>query len=370
VLHAACASSAARPARRGVILVVASVLVLAIAPVARAGSGDAPRRFVAMTQNLYLGADLQPLFGQSGAGLIVAAAAAYAHVEQTDFPARARAIAAEIARDLPDVVGLQEVALWQRGSDPQHLSTTYDFLDILLHALAERGLAYRAVAVDVNFSGTLPIALDLSDWAGFTDRDAIIVRSGLPTSDIKVSNPTAQNFQAKLVVPLNGSYVEVPRGWSTVDVKFRGKSYRFADTHLEAYSAVVRDAQAEELASVLSASPLPVVLVGDINSPPDDVTGPYGILAAAGFGDSWIEAMGNAPGWTSGQPDSLDCSAPSTIDHRIDYLLHDAAGFVDAVVGTGDVVGDEQADCTVGTNPPLWPSDHAGVVITLHVARP
>jgi hypothetical protein len=362
--------SMARGARLGLALALVSFLFLTAAPAAQAGPDRAPRRFVAMTQNLYLGANLAPLFGQSGAGLIVAAAAAYAHVEQTDFPARAQAIAAEIARTSPVVVGLQEVALWQRGPDPQHLTPTYDFLSILLQALADQGLRYRAAAVDVNFSGTLPIALDLTDWASFTDRDAIIVRSDVPSSVLKASNPAAGNYQAKFVVPLGDGYVEIPRGWSTVDVKFRGKSYRFADTHLEAYNSTVRDAQAVELAGMLSASPLPVVLVGDLNSPPDDISGPYGIMAAAGFDDSWIEAMGAAPGWTSGQPDSLDCSAPSTIDHRIDYLLHNDGGYVDAVTGSGDVVGDEPTDCTVGTVPPLWPSDHAGVVITLHIAMP
>jgi hypothetical protein len=359
-----------RAVRAAFVAGVATVLAVGASAPAGAGSPQAERRFVAMTQNLYLGANLQPLFGLSGNALIQAAAEVYAHVQQTNYPARAQAIAREIARTSPVVIGLQEVSLWQRGSDPQHLQTTYDFLAILLQALSDLGLQYEAVAIDVNFTGALPIALDYGDWAGFTDRDAIIARSDLPASQIKVSNPTGQNFQARLVVPLGGSYVEVPRGWSTVDVKFRGKSYRFVDTHLEAYDAGVRNAQAVELAASLEASPLPVVLVGDINSPPDDVTGPYGILAGAGFVDSWTEAMGSAPGWTSGQPDSLDCTAASTIDHRIDYLLHTTAGNLDAVAGTGDVVGDEASDCTTNTNPPLWPSDHAGVVMTLHLAKP
>jgi endonuclease/exonuclease/phosphatase family metal-dependent hydrolase len=172
------------------------------------------------------------------------------------------------------------------------------------------------------------------------------------------------------VVPLGEEYVKILRGWTSVDVKFRGKTYRFIATHLEAYDTGVRSAQAEELLAAMADSPYPVVLAGDINSLPDDAEGPYGMLMDAGFADAWNEAMGDDPGWTSGQPDDLDCSLPSTIDHRVDYVLHDAVPYLDAVAGTGNVVGDEASDCTTDTDPPLWPSDHAGVAVTLHMARP
>lgn len=347
---------------------VATALAIAVvAPAALAAPPVAQARFTAMTQNLYLGANLQPLF--SAVDLVAAANTAYNHMVQVNFPARARAIAREIVAKAPVVVGLQEVALWSLGSSPTTLQPTYDYLEILLQALADEGAPYRAAAVNVNFSGALPLAYDFSLWGGFTDRDAIIVRSDLPTSDLKVSNPMSNNYQAKLPVTVGGQPLLVPRGWSSIDVKFRGKSYRFVDTHLEAYSSLIRNAQAVELVGVLSQSPLPVVLVGDINSQPTDVTGPYGMLAAAGFADSWTEAMGSAPGFTSGQPDDLVCTT-STIDHRIDYVLHNADGYVDAVPGGGDVVGEELSDCTVDTVPALWPSDHAGVTMRLHIATP
>jgi Endonuclease/Exonuclease/phosphatase family len=348
-----------------VVTAATAVSLMGIVQSVQAGPPPtAPPQFSTMTYNLYLGANLQPLFGLSGDDLTEAAAAAYAHMEQTDFPARAKAIARQIEEEMPVAVGLQEVALWQRGPDPAHLTPTFDFLAILLDALADEGLEYKAAAQVVNFSGTLPIAVDLSLWGSFTDRDVIIVRS-----DMKVANPSGQNFDASVLVPLGGDLIEVPRGWTSVDVTFHGRSYRLADTHLEAFDAGVRTAQAVELRDALAQSPLPVILMGDLNSRSDDTTGPYGILQAAGFVDSWTETMGGTPGDTSGQPDDLDCTLPTTIDHRIDYVLHNEDGIVDGVVGSGEVVGEEPKDCTK-TEHPLWPSDHAGVVVSLAIATP
>jgi len=350
-----------------------------------ASAKQAQREFTVMTQNLYLGADLAPLFAPPDPGdmnpfgtLIGKAAMAYAHMEQTDFPARAQAIAKLIAEKSPDVVGLQEVALWQTApydllsppDSPPQFTPTYDFLAILLDALAERGHPYRAVATNVNISQALPISL--TTLASFTDRDVIIVRADLPVSQLKVSNPTSQNFQASLPITLAGMNVEVLRGWSTVDVKVRGKSYRFVNTHLEAYTPIIRNLQAFELAGTLAASPLPVVLVGDLNSTPDDVAGAYGIFAGHGFIDSWVEAMEAGSGFTSGQSEDLN-NPISLLSERIDYVLHSAGAFINAVPDGGDIVGEELTDrvpSALNQNQLLWPADHAGLVFRLHIAKP
>jgi hypothetical protein len=152
---------------------------------------------------------------------------------------------------------------WKKGPDPQHLETTYDFLDLLLRALTDLGVRYEAVAVNVSVSAALPITFDLGTWVNFTDPDAIIARTDLKKSELKVSNPTSQNFEAKLVLPIGDGFLEVPRGWSTIDVKLRGKSYRFADAHLKAFSVEIRNLRAQELAASLPGSPLPVVLAGE-----------------------------------------------------------------------------------------------------------
>jgi endonuclease/exonuclease/phosphatase family metal-dependent hydrolase len=105
------------------------------------------------------------------------------------------------------------------------------------------------------------------------------------------------------------------------------------------------------------------VLVGDLNSRPDDMAGAYGTLEAAGYADAWSVVHGPNGGFTSGQSELLD-NVPSLLDHRIDYVLFQPRA-VEAL--EADVIGDELNDRTFTA---LWPSDHAGVVATLHLARP
>ena len=159
---------------------------------------------------------------------------------------------------------------------------------------------------------------------------------------MKVSNPRSGLYQARIPLP-NPLLANLPivRGWASVDVKVRGKSFRFVDTHLEAFSAAVRTLQAVELSQLLADAPLPVVLVGDLNSEPTDAAGAYGILTGAlGLEDAWVDVHGPAGGNTSGQTDDLNLPE-SRIDHRIDYVLYQPRA-LDAVAA--DVVGDQQAE--------------------------
>jgi len=127
-----------------------------------------------------------------------------------------------------------------------------------------------------------------------------------------------------------------------------------------------------ELVEIVSASPYPVVLAGDLNlypqgARPEDAAA-WNLLAGEGFVDAWVESGGDVPAFTAGQSDDLD-NVPSRLDNRVDFVLHNADGYIDAVPGSGDIVGEELDDRTA-TTPPLWPSDHAGVVVTLHIAKP
>ena len=106
----------------------------------------AQRHLTVATYNLYLGADLTPLFSASSPQeLIQRAGQIYANVVKTDFPSRAEAIAKLLAANPPDVAGLQEVSLWETGPIGGPLSPSYDFLQLLLTALARHGLTYRPV---------------------------------------------------------------------------------------------------------------------------------------------------------------------------------------------------------------------------------
>jgi hypothetical protein len=106
-----------------------------------------------------------------------------------------------------------------------------------------------------------------------------------------------------------------------------------------------------------------VVLVGDLNSQPDDTGGAYGTLAAAGYVDAWVVVHGPAGGFTAGQTELLDSLPPSR-----------------TTVSTMCCTGREgsrpwRLRCSVRswmTALPtgLWPSDYAGVVATLQQAHP
>ncbi|WP_326799725.1 endonuclease/exonuclease/phosphatase family protein [Streptomyces sp. NBC_01808] len=327
------------------------------------GGGRGARAVGVATYNVYLGADLKPLFDAgSRAELVTRAGELYAAMEATDFRERAAALADLLAARAPEVVGLQEVARWERGPAGGELTVRYDFLRLLLDELAARGTPYRAVAANDNFTGRMPVSA--TEEARFTDRDVIVVRDGPPASRPRTSRAASAAYGAKATLPsrIPGLSFEVPRGWSSVDVTVRGGTFRFATTHLEAFGTPdVRAAQARELAAALAGSPHPVVLTGDFNSRPGDASGAYGILAGAGYADAWTSAGGDPEGgWTAGQSGSL--LAGDELSHRIDHVLFEPDG-VRAVAA--DVVGDREADRSAPTG--FWPSDHAGVVAELRL---
>ena len=376
--------------------VSAAVLVAGFG-VAPGVANGAPRPVSAVTMdvgiyNVYLGADLNPLFGASSLpDLISRASAIYAEVERTDFPQRAEAIAELVADDAPVVLGLNEVALWetapwafvQTPAGPLPVATgpytpTFDFEQILLDALAAEGEPYTVVATNSNFtSATIPIAIPISPTlaARFTDHDLILVRDDA-LKHLTVSNARSFNYtdESSFSVNLLGLDVLVKRGWSTVDITQRGRTFRFVNTHFEAFGTTPlqdewRNLQAAELVADLETSPHPLVVVGDINARPtlcqdfrqppqfrDQNVVAYGLLEDAGLQEVWPLVYERDPcgpaGWTSGQDDSL--LAPSTLDHRIDVVfISEEFSALQA-----ETIGEEPDDRTDPDG--FWPSDHAG----------
>ena len=356
-------------------LITAWVLVVAMwsAPAHATPPEHAPCCLKVMTYNMYLGANLQPLFAVSDPedlpGIVDGM---WAHVQQVDFNLRAVAIARQIVQARPDVVGLQELSVFQTAplSNPAQLTTEYDFLQILLDELAVQGSPYRAASVIETFSKALPSS---TEWVRWTDRNAIIVRDDLPPAELTTANAMGARFATPLPVRIAGTTIEFTRGWASVDVRFQGAWLRVFDTHFEAFHPLVRQAQVGELAALTSDSPYPVILAGDINLYPEGqrpMDQPaWDLLTGAGFVDSWLESRSGLPAYTAGQPDNLNCMLASTLDNTVDFVLHDTDGAVDAVRHSGDIAGEDSSDCT-RTMPPLWPSDHAGVVVRLLIDKP
>jgi endonuclease/exonuclease/phosphatase family metal-dependent hydrolase len=337
-----------------------------------------------ITRNVYVGADIFTLMSGDPANPLripMNVAALIQAVSETDFFERAEALAAEIDMLRPDLIGLQEVSLIRTQSPGDFLlgnpepaeNVLYDYLTILMDALQSRGLNYEVAAVIKNADVELPMLagfdgeIPLLDDARLTDRDVVLKRKG-----VKTSNITARNFNNNFQIvvgtnPDNSSIlVEFTRGFIALDAKVRGKSYRFVNTHLEVMGQgyeVIQSLQAEELLAELDAEILPTILVGDFNSSPEDPdTQPYSLITQAGFEDIWTIKLGNDdPGHTCCQEANL-LNEASLLDERIDLIfVRNDFGFLPfSIIGPAfaTVVGDEQGEKTPSG---MWPSDHAGV---------
>lgn len=334
------------------------------------------RGVTVITRNIYLGADLDPIISAPPELVPILAAQKFAEIQATNFPERAEALADEIATTNPHLVGLQEVELYrvQSPGDAAFGGTTpattvfQDFLAILMSALAARGLDYRVVVVQQNLDAEVPALTGFGpggpmfDDIRLTDRDVILARHGVETSD-----PRSANYAVNLPVTIGGRPLFIFRGWTSVVATVGGTTFRLFNTHLETQVAPpIQVAQAQELLALARAEPLPVMLVGDFNSDASGTQTPtYGMLTGAGFRDVWLETHPPDPGLTCCHAADL-LNAEPDFNQRIDLVLA-GRGFKQrngSLVGGvhATVVGDEPADRTPSG---LWPSDHAGVLATL-----
>jgi endonuclease/exonuclease/phosphatase family protein len=359
------------------------------------GKGDQGRgkEVRVMTRNLYLGADLTPAIGaKSLAELVAANGKILREVTENDFPTRAEGLADEILSLKPDLVGLQEVALWRTAppslaplqTGPSATAVRYDFLAELLAELntangkdGKGKPQYEVVVVQQEFDFEAPADENGKPGDGnaaqgipdaeingrLTMRDVILARRG---AGVQTWNAQGANFKALLKVKILTAELPVARGWTATDARVRGSHpFRFVNTHLEAFHPVVRAEQAAELVAPggPATSALPVVLLGDLNSDDDTVEGAdrlaYEALLAAGM----VERSTNDP---------LSCCLDSSLlavgkggsvddfDHQVDHVMTRDPKTVGLLSST--VTGREPVNG-------FWNSDHAGVFSALRFAN-
>lgn len=307
-----------------------------------------------MTRNMYVGADVDAVIAAlvtpDPADDQAALVAAIMTLQETAYPARAAAIADEIAGARPHVVGLQEVSRVDISLPPLGVEVHLDFLPTLLAELGARGLHYVVAATVRN--------IEAAPFAGVSliDEDVLLV----DPERVEVHGTDARRFSANIGPVAPG--VMLARGWVSASVTVDGRTYTVASTHLESGDVPgldqLRAAQALELAGALSGA-TPAILVGDLNDVPGSPM--YQVLSGAGFSDVWAELQGAAVGHTCCHEPDLS-NQVKQFDERIDYVLvRDSA----PVKGRIWLVGEVPADHVTDPTHRLWPSDHAGLIARL-----
>lgn len=357
----------------------------------RAGPGD----LTVLTWNAYYGADLDVLL-EDGAPLPVQVAAVFAQVQATAALERADAMAELIADAPPELIGLQEVARYATQTPGDFLDATgdvshpfpnaddevFDFLDLLVDALAARGLDYVTASRTTTFDVELPMYDGVTACPPCSDLRLTESVAILARTDLSISNGDGDVFAVNLPVDVAGFAVEIVKGWASVDATVKGRAYRFVTTHLEPADVLpghevhpdieaIQLAQAAELRDGPADFDGPVILTGDLNTEPDGgSTGTYDLMEEAGFADTWLVGRSRGDGFTANQAADL-LNTESELWHRVDFVLYRDAFTAEGRPFRGSVhaerLGEEQDDRTDLAG--LWPSDHAGVLVTLRTAQ-
>ena len=357
--------------RRSFALLALLALAVPVSADAAPKRDKAPKLSV-MTRNIYLGADIaRPIGSATKEEFEQKNQIVWDTVVKTNFPARSKRLAREIAKTEPDLIGLQEVALWRKGpkDDPAPATdVAYDFLRILQKRIKARGLNYRVGSVqrEANVEGPTTSDGDVR----LTMRDVILVKKD---EGLKVTGKGGDNYEAELTVPTAAGPVTVKRGYTFVDARLKGRRFRFINTHLEAFLAPTRLAQTQEL--LADGGPTDTrrrtILVGDMNSDakgdPDGEgdPAPYAAIIQAGFKDAWTQIRPFDRGHVCClNRETADDPPPFPGDHRIDHIFTKPR-----LKGLKAVkVGIDPKQRTRG-NPRLWPSDHGGWVGTFRLTN-
>jgi len=375
----------------------------------------APPDIDVMTQNQYIGADLAPVLAAASADPFDPAAFNTAVVQTLGKIAagnpqqRAKALAAEIAKRNPDVVGLQEVYKLECQPHPSapaapgmgcdDPSIRGAFRDRLADTEAALHGDYVLAGMVTNLQlASIPFVVNgYPAVLAIADRDAILVRKGLTAAWVDFTalgvcaKPSNQgcNYQTA-PPPVNTALgpIAIERGFLAVDVTVGGRPYRVFNTHLEQRllapnlpeTRLLQVGQAMELAGIAVGTwdgVRNVITVGDFNSDPRDVIPPpypegtptpYMVFTYQyGFTDAWTMRRAGGDGLTCCQAEDLT-NRRSALYERIDmvFSLQRPAKVLNMRL-LGNTMGEK-------TRPPghggLWPSDHAALAATLKFDRP
>lgn len=331
--------------------------------------------FTVMTQNLYVGGDLGPIMrARTPQQSYQANTQLWNSVLATDYPTRSAALATEIEQTKPAVIGLQEATLWrdQLVSDVVTGTTTpnadhvvYDQVGLLIANLAADGTPYvvasRSTTSDTEGARINPDSPDGYSDIRRTSSDAILVRADQMD---RISNPQSGDYLAKSVTVTSTGRRTNERGWVSVDYRLDDThTVRIISTHLEPavatpLSVIVQTLQAVELLGRVYASPHPVVVLGDLNSPDNIPLTPAYWILRAGLNDAWWTTHPFNLQGTCCQATLLD-NPKSTAVLRLDHVLVRGV-----TANSATFTGTKPFRLTP---PPLWVSDHFGVESTLHV---
>jgi len=320
-----------------------------------------------MTYNMYAGTSYAGITSPDYATFLQASSNLILDVQGSDPTGRAAAIARQIAATTPHLVSLQEVATWSTGSTADSLTVEFDYLQLLLEALAEMGQHYTTAAALTHFDATLPTS---TGYVRNTWRVVILSRADLKPEDFSFTNVQmlpwsaaatlsyplpALNGSPDCPVPLSGvlCVMPFPRGWAAMDVAYRGRDFRYVNAHLESRSASRNIKEGLELLNGPADTALPVIVAADLNcdlaDPNDTKYQTCQNFLDAGFKDAWDAAHPFELGFTKDLP---------LMAMRGDYVMARGQFHVQAAVR----VGEELEDMTPTG---LWASNHCGVVARL-----
>ena len=235
---------------------------------------------------------------------------------------------------------------------------------------------------------------------GFEIGDAIAVKKELSDKILSVGNSEYEVSYS--IVP---KVMTIYRGYTWIDLEFNGSNVRIVSTHLESLwdSNKVPNAarQAEQLITDLSATTMPIIVIGDFNSDPRDprpneksnpggqpeasetcktqvkqptlnsavdTCNAYWLMRRAGYVDSGPDSL-NPANYTWGMNALLTGADPIRLKSAIE--MGNQEGFTDRLdyiflkngveLLASKVIGNSVGE---GEN---WATDHAGIVATVHL---